>query len=320
MSGSSASCALGIDIGGTNTKLALVSKDGEILSIKSIPTEAEKAPKDLLTRMYAEVEGLTTEAGNLTLKVEGAGISIAGFIDPERTHLAFNPNLPTLEGYPITEAFTNRFNLPVVLEVDSNCATLGEQRFGSGKASERFMCLAIGTGLGGGMTISGELVRFTYECMGDMGHVIVEPGGASCSVGCKGCAEALVSAPGIVSRANQALASFPTSSLITIQQAKGELGARDIIEAARNGDPLAVRLLDETGYWLGLALSSLSALFLPDCIALAGGVSEAGDLLLKPTELSFRSNAGAFYQENVSIRKASLGWQATVLGAACPFL
>jgi glucokinase len=270
--------------------------------------------------MYAEVKNLFTEARNKSLQVEGIGISIAGFIDPERTRLEFNPNLPTLEGYPITQAFSNRFDLPVVLEVDSNCATLGEQRFGSGRASKRFLCLVIGTGLGGGMTIDGELVRFTYECMGDMGHVIVQPGGPSCSVGCKGCAEALVSAPGIVKRANLALPSFPNSSLNITKQETGDLEARHIIEAAREDEPLAVMLLNDTGYWIGLALSSLSALFLPDRIALAGGVSEAGDLLLKPTETAYRSNAGAFYQENVTIKKAQLGWQATVLGAACPFL
>jgi glucokinase len=317
---SSTSCAIGADIGGTSTKLALVSKDGEILSIKTIPTGAGNDPEDLITNMYAEVEGLFAEARNKYLLVEGIGISIAGFINPERSHLAFNPNLPALEGYPITEVLVNRFDLPVALEVDSNCATLGEQRFGSGKASERFLCMTIGTGLGGGMIIGGELVRFTYECMGDMGHVIVQPGGPSCSVGCKGCAEALVSATGIVQRANQALASSPASSLNNIAQEKGELEARDVIEAAREDDPLAVKLLDETGYWLGLALCSLSAIFIPDCVALAGGVSEAGDLLLKPTEAAFRSNAGAFYQENVTIKKASLGWRATVLGAACPFL
>ena len=320
MGQSSVSCAIGADIGGTSTKLALVSNDGEILSIQSIPTGEGQDPENLITRMYAEVKNLFAVAQNKSLKVEGIGISIAGFINPERTRLEFNPNLPALENYPITQAFFNRFDLPVALEVDSNCATLGEQRFGTGKASKRFLCLAIGTGVGGGMTIDGELLRFTYECMGDMGHVIVQPGGPSCSVGCKGCAEALVSAPGIVKRAKLALPSHPYSSLNTTNQENGELEARDIIEAARLDDPLAVMLLEDTGYWLGLALASLSAIFLPDRIALAGGVSEAGDLLLKPTEAAFRSNAGAFYQENVTIKKAQLGWQATVLGAACPFL
>lgn len=320
MAGSSAPCALGVDIGGTDTKLALISGDGDILAINTIPTVAGSGPEELTTRMYAEVEGLLSEALNLSLQVMGIGISIAGFIDPERTRLAYNPNLTHLEGYPIKEAFVNRFDLPVALEVDSNCATLGEQRFGSGKASQRFLCLAIGTGLGGGMTIDGELVRFTYECMGDLGHVIVQPGGPSCSGGCKGCAEALVSATGIVQRANQALDSNPGSRLEAVRQAKGGLEARDVIEAARKDDPLALSLLDDTGHWLGLALSTLSAIFMPDCIALAGGVSEAGDLLLKPTEAAFRSNTGAFYQENVSLKKAALGWQATVLGAACAFL
>lgn len=317
---SSASCAIGADIGGTSTKLALVSNDGEILSIQSITTDGGKDPDNLIERMFAETENLIAIAQNKSIKVEGIGISIAGFIDPGRTRLEFNPNLPAFESYPITQAFTNRFDLPVALEVDSNCATLGELWFGSGKASKRFICLAIGTGLGGGMTIDGELVRFTYECMGDMGHVIVQPGGPSCSVGCKGCAEALVSAPGIVKRAELALPSHTSSSLNKAFNEMGELDAREIIEAAHQGDSLAVTVLNDTGYWLGLTLASLSAIFLPDRIALAGGVSEAGEVLLRPTEAAFRSNAGLFYQENVTICKARLGWQATVLGAACPFL
>lgn len=320
MNTTSSSYAIGIDIGGTTTKLALVNTCGELHTIKTVPTESDRDAGGFLEHLFVETENLIKKVEDQGPNIRGIGISVAGFINPERTTMVFNPNIAELEGYPITPAFEARFQLPAILEVDSNCATLGEYHFGAGREAKRFICLAIGTGVGGGMTIDGQLLRFAYECMGDMGHVIVQPGGPSCGVGCKGCAEGMVSAPAIVRRTMEGLPANPSSVLQNVLANKGVLGTRDVILAAGEGDSYAKTILEETGRWLGLAMASLSAIFLPDCITLAGGVSEAGDLLLKPAELSFRANSGSFYHENVRVCKAELGWKATVLGAASPFL
>jgi glucokinase len=311
--------AIGIDIGGTTTKLALVNSAGDIANIITLNTEGHTESDAYIKSLVNETEQLVEDAIASGLTLLGIGISVAGFIDPEHTKMIFNPNIPALEDYPLTPRFEQYFELPVSLEVDSNSATLGEYRFGAGRGSHRFMCLTIGTGVGGGMIIDGRLLRFAHECMGDMGHVIVEPGGPACSVGCRGCAEAMVSAPAIVRSAEQGSTDQRDSLLQKLLNERGNLDAKSIIESAKQGDAYAVSILKETGRWLGLALASLAPIFLPDCIAIAGGVSEADDLLLDPTILAFNDTSGEFYYQNVAIKKAELGWKATVLGAAVPF-
>lgn len=312
--------AIGIDIGGTTTKLALVDSCGEIHTLNTIPTEGQIGTEVYVTNLLDETDQLVEFANSAGFSLQGIGISVAGFIDPAHTKMVFNPNIPALVEYPITQIYEQRFRLPVILEVDSNSATLGEYQFGAGRFSQRFMCLAIGTGVGGGMTIGGHLLRFAYECMGDMGHVIVEPGGPPCNVGCRGCAEAMISAPAVAQHAKRGLSNQTDSDLHRLIGEKGDLYAQDVIEAAKQGDNFAVSVLARTGHWLGVALASLAPLFLPDCIAIAGGVSEAGDLLLSPALETLKTISGDFYHENVIVTKAELGWKATVLGAAVPLL
>jgi len=283
--------ALGIDIGGTNTKVALVNRHGEVPTLETIPTEGG-APNRLIAPLISICDSV--RAGKA---LDGVGIAVAGFLDGKRDRLLYNPNLAPLEGYPLLDRFRSRFEVPVHLEVDSNAACLAEARFGAGRNSRRFLSLAIGTGLGGGMTINGRLVRLTYECIGDIGHVIVAPGGPRCAAGCKGCAEALVSAGALEAR-------MPGRS------------ARQIIDAALRGDVHCIDLLAETGRFLGIALASMATILFPDCVAIAGGLSEAGELLLSPATKSFRENAARFLADRVTIRKAELGWKATVIGAA----
>lgn len=312
--------AIGIDIGGTTTKLALISSGGEIQRIKTLETNRQTKPKEYIASLVKETNKLVAVATRSKILLQGIGISVAGFINPEHTKMVFNPNIPALVDYPLTSMFEQNFKMPVNLEVDSNSATLGEYRFGAGRGSKRFMCLTIGTGVGGGMTIDGQLLRFAYECMGDMGHVIVEPGGSVCNAGCRGCAEAMISAPAIVRLAEQGLSDQHGTMLNQLFDQEGSLETLNIFDAARQGDAYAMSVLTKTGQWLGIALASLAPIFLPDCIAIAGGVSEAGDLLLKPAAQAYKTISGDFYHQSVTVKKAELGWKATVLGAAVPFL
>jgi glucokinase len=312
--------AIGIDIGGTTTKFALVDAAGDIHNMNTIDTNRKTVSKAYIISLVEETEKLVEDAIAAGTPLRGIGISVAGFVDPDHTKMVFNPNIPALEDYPLTPEFEQHFDLPVSLEVDSNSATLGEYQFGAGRGSNRFMCLTIGTGVGGGMTIDGRILRFAYECMGDMGHVIVEPGGPACNVGCRGCAEAMVSAPAIVRRAEQGLSDQLDSVLLKLRNEIGKLDAKNIIEAAKQGDLYAESILEETGRWLGFAMASLAPIFLPDCIAIAGGVSEADSLLLRPAIQAFTENSGEFYHRNLAVKKAELGWKATVLGAAVPLL
>jgi len=162
--------ALGVDIGGTNTKVALVSDSGDVAGIETFPTGLDCA---------ALIANVRDAAGRCRggAPIRGAGVAVAGFINNTRDRLSYNPNLEWLVGFPLRDAMADALSVPVTLEVDSNASCLGEYRFGAGRGSERFLCLVAGTGLGVGMIIEGALVRFMGECVGDAGHVVVDANG-----------------------------------------------------------------------------------------------------------------------------------------------
>jgi glucokinase len=291
---------LAIDIGGTNTKAGVVDAAGAVHDIVLLPTSGPDPARFLDSVIYA--------IGPLVPRpCSGIGISVAGFLDENRSQLLFNPNLAWLEGFPLRETFERRFSVPVSLEVDSNAAALAEARFGEGIGSKRFLCVTVGTGIGAGMISNGQLLRVAHGCIGDAGHVIVEPGGRACSCGGRGCAEAVASAPFVVDRYRERGGTSQTTA------------AADVIAAAAAGDPAATAALSDAGLHLGIALASLANIFFPDTIAIGGGLSEAGDLLLSPAADAFRRSTGPF-AGSARVLRAALGWQAPLVGAATPFL
>ncbi len=184
---------------------------------------------------------------------------------------------------------------------------MAEYRLGSGQGSNRFLCLTAGTGLGVGMTIDGSPLRFAYGCLGDIGHVIVEPRGPLCTCGGRGCAEILVSAPVLAER----------YKCRTNRQEETTL--RTVIEQAEGGDPEAASILTRAGECLGIAIASMANIFFPDHIAIAGGLSAAGALVLEPAERAFRETACILARSSVTFTQAKLGSTATIIGAAWPF-
>jgi glucokinase len=287
--------ALGVDIGGTNTKVALVSDTGEVSAIENFRTGRDFA--SLITNIR---EAAVRCRGSAS--IEGAGVAVAGFINPARDRLSYNPNLDWLVGFPLRDAIADALGSAVTLEVDSNASCLGEYRFGAGRGSARFLCLVSGTGLGVGMIIDGALVRFMGECIGDAGHVVVDANGPECPCGGRGCAEAMVSERTIV------------------QNAQSGATLRDVMANARQGNAGAIAALAAAGCALGVAMASLAQIFFPDRIALAGGLAEAEDLVLPAAEAEFRRTVNAEARAQVEVVKAALGWRATVIGAAAPLL
>jgi glucokinase len=278
--------ALAIDIGGTNTKVALVSGSGDTGEITTFATSAGKAPE-----LIASIRDAAQRCCGGAL-IRGAGVAVAGFLNPARDRLIYNPNLPWLCEFPLKDSLSGALGVGVTLEVDSNAACLGEFCFGVARGSRRFMCLVAGTGLGGGMMMDGALLRFTGECIGDVGHVVVDRDGPECACGGRGCAEAVAGAAAIVANAHSGAT------------------LRDVIENARRGDVHAVNALAAAGRAVGVAAASLAQVFFPDRIALAGGLTEAGDLVLDPAAEWFRRAVNADARERVALIKASLGWTA----------
>jgi glucokinase len=295
-----------VDIGGTSTKVGVVNAEGELGLVDSIPTQPD--PDFYLRQLCGLIERTLGSARMNCAQLAGIGVAVAGFLDSERDHLVYNSNLAWLEGFSLRGPLASRFELPIELEVDSNAASMAEWCFGSGRGSKRFLCVTSGTGLGVGMVIDGAPLRFAYGCLGDVGHIIIQPDGPPCTCGGRGCAEIMVSAPAIAERFRERAAL------------DGDVSLRDVIEAAREGDETAIRLLEESGEWLGIAIASLASTFFPDHIAIAGGLSEAGDLLMKTVEDAFQRHAGAFARSQTTLGRAVLGSRATLIGAAWPFL
>ncbi|MGA8027680.1 MAG: ROK family protein [Bryobacteraceae bacterium] len=289
-----------VDIGGTSSKVGVLNSSGELSFVDSIPTRPDA--DSFLHQLCALIDRTRSSAQLHEHQITGLGIAVAGFFNPERDHIVYNSNLQWLEGFPLRNHIAARFDLPLELEVDSNAAAMAEYLFGSGRGSQRFLCVTSGTGLGVGMIIEGIPLRFAYGCLGDMGHLIVQRDGPLCTCGGRGCAEALVSAPSLA------------------QRYKEGVSLRDVISAARIDDQKAIAVLAEAGEWLGIAISSMANTFFPDHIAVAGGLSEAGDFVMKPLERAFHRSASLFARSKTSLTRARLGSSATLIGAAWPFL
>jgi glucokinase len=295
-----------VDIGGTSTKAGVLSTSGEVQFLNSIPTRPDvESYVENLAVLIGQTLGTAEAHGQ---DVHQMGVAVAGFLNPARDHLVYNSNLPWLEGFPLRNVLVERFPaFAIELEVDSNAATMAEYQFGSAQNSKRFLCLTSGTGLGVGMTVDGVPLRFAYGCMGDIGHVIVLRDGPLCTCGGRGCAEIMVSAPVVADRYRKVTGIETEQSL------------RDVIEAAEAGNPTAVSVLREAGEWLGIAAASMANMLFPDHIAIAGGLSAAGDFTLKPAERAFRESACILARSDATFTRAKLGSMATLIGAAWPF-
>ena len=278
--------ALGFDIGGTNTKIGLVSASGAISHFRRFPTDARGDSPDLfLQRLTATIREVLGQADGAVI---GIGISVHGYADEARTGPILCFNTPALHGVNLKRIVEDGFGLPVIVNNDLTAHALAEYTYGSGRGTRRFLCLAIGTGLGAGVIINGEPLRYVGGCAGDTGHIILEPGGPPCPTGCRGCAEALCGVQGIERLARKRYGH--------------EVTAREVIAAARAGDdPEATALMRQIGGYLGQLLASLSAIYLPDRIALTGGTAEAGPVLLDAVKERFEGLVGAYHRNFAQI-------------------
>lgn len=259
------SLALGIDIGGSFTKIGLVNSSGEISAFRRIPTTAKgNDPAPFLAELMANARETFDTASD---EVVGIGISTLGYIDNERRGPVVCANTPALRGVNLRDILGDAFNLPSVVNNDLTSHALAEYHFGSGRGARRFLCLAIGTGLGAGVIIDGQALHFIGGTAGDTGRIIIDPDGPADVYGARGSAEALCGVAGIERLA---------------QRVYGQtIPAHEVIRAAREqSDERAIAVMTKIGRYLGEALATLCSIYLPDKIALTGGTAEAGPILL----------------------------------------
>lgn len=303
---------VGIDIGGTNTAFGIVDKKGNVLERGSISTKNQDD-------IHVYVESLHQHLLPLFEKVEGKikGIGVGAPNGNFYTgNIEFAPNLPWKRVIPLQKLIEDQFDLPVKLTNDANAAALGEMFYGAAKGMKNFVVVTLGTGLGSGIVINGQLVYGHDGFAGEMGHITVKKGGRQCGCGRKGCLETYVSATGIV---RTMLGLFKDTNIDSeLRNIKtDELSSKDIAIAASRGDQLALEAIDYTAEILGEALSNYVALAAPEAIILFGGMAKAGDLLLKPTEKYMNNNLLTIWKDKIKILQSEVNEDdAAILGAS----
>jgi glucokinase len=286
---------LGLDLGGTNIKVAVVElRDPPAVRFEEhAETHAELGPDAVLERMAVLAREAIAAAG----PVVAAGIGAPGPLDMEAGRAVFMANLPGWENRPIVAPLAERLRLPVLLINDVRAYTLAEHRLGAGRGVRDMVCFALGTGVGGGVVVGGELLLNLGGTTGELGHQTIEPEGLPCPCGNRGCLEQYVSGPAIA-------------------RAAGAADADEVITAARNGDRAAAETLERAGSYLGIGIANVVLTVGPERVVIGGGVAEAGDLLFEPARRELARRIRVMPIERVSIVPALLGQGAGAIGAA----
>ncbi|UJF30788.1 ROK family protein [Kaistella sp. 97-N-M2] len=306
--------ALGIDIGGTNTKYGLVNHRGEILEKGSIKTDEYPKAEDFIDALYEEVAPLIMKhCGQKQFDGIGVGAPNANYY---RGTIEQAPNLRWKGVVPFASLMTKKFEVPCKMTNDANAAALGEMMFGAARGMKDFIMITLGTGVGSGIIANGQLIYGHDGFAGELGHTIVKPGGRKhWSTGSEGSLEAYASATGITITAKKMRAEFPDSMLN--QYLEEAVNSKVVFECAKKGDPTAIEVFRYTGQKLGEALANFVMFSSPEAILLFGGVIKAGDFILKPTKLHMERNLLPIFRNKVKLVFSELDEaDAAILGAS----
>lgn len=307
------SLTIGVDVGGTKVAAGVVDEAGTVLARTRRPTPGT-SPRHVEETIAAVVADLRHEHD-----VEAVGIGAAGFIDVDRAHVRFAPNLAWRDE-PLRDEVSRRVGLPVVVENDGNAAAWAEHRFGAGRGESHLVCVTVGTGIGGGMVMDGRLYRGRFGMAAEFGHMQVFRDGRRCGCGQKGCWEQYCSGRALLHEAREIADVQPLRGRRLLELGDGlpeGIEAPEVTQAGNEGDPAALACFEEVGYWLGQGLADLAALLDPGLFVVGGGVADAGDLLLGPARRTFAARlSGGAFRPYAEIRRAELGNEAGLVGAA----
>ena len=304
---------VGVDLGGTNIKVGLVTPNGEVIAENSIPTEADGGVAHVLDRMAGGVRGLMERAKGGVV-VRGVGVGSPGQVDVEKGVVREPPNLPGWDEVGLGSALEEMLDLPVVVDNDANVAALAEFAYGAGQGVSEMLMVTLGTGVGGGLILRGKLYRGARGAAGEFGHTIVQQDGPLCGCGRRGCVEAFVGTRGILRRLREQLDAGAVSMLSSIDSKR--VMPKDISEAASRGDGVALEVLRETGMYLGVGLGNVANLLNLERVVVGGGVANAGEFILGPARESLARVAHKVSRETIRVVKAALGGWAGIVGAA----
>ena len=307
---------IGIDVGGTNVKIALVDGEGKIIYSNSVPTYAQMGYEYTVNNIKQAIKDLMKETNTEAKDIQGIGFDFPGQVDCKTGVVKNAPNIPGWVNVPIAQMIEEEFNIPTRIDNDVRCAALGELKFGAGRGCENFVCITVGTGIGSGLVINGKVVRGAANAAGEIGHIKLQmEDGPLCGCGDSGCLEAFASGPSIVAMAQEYLKGGKSAKFRELA-GDGEITPYIVAKAAEAGDPVAKRIFEKMGYYIGMGLTSVINLLNPEKIIIGGGVAECGELLLDPIRRTINERAMKVQREAVEIVPAELGNSAGVIGAS----
>lgn len=305
--------AIGIDLGGTNLKSAIITRTGLVRNLQYHPTEAGKGPKHVIGNLIRAVKDQVKNAGSNDLA--GIGVGCAGQVDVRNGIVYDPPNLKNWHKECLKDIIETEFGLPVKIDNDANAAAMAEAAMGAGKESENFILVTLGTGIGAGLILRKKIFHGAIGAAGEFGHTIIDLNGPVCKCGQRGCIERYVGAQWIVERAMERLPSDPGSRLARILEDTGRLTPKIIADSANDGDRLSTQIMVEVGTYLGVALGSVINLLNLDMIIVGGGISKTGPILFDAIQDSLKKHSMSIPRSIVKLRMAEMGENAGVIGA-----
>lgn len=307
--------AIGIDIGGTGTKFGIVDLDGNVLFSSEISTKAHPEIETFIEELYQSLGELIEKAGGIG-RMKGIGVGAPNGNYYTGT-IEYAPNLPWKGIIPLARLVRDKFKLPVVVTNDANAAAIGEMMYGAAKGMKDFIMITLGTGVGSGIVANGQLIYGHDGFAGELGHTIIIPGGRLHEgTGKYGSLESYASATGVTHTALELLESSQEDSLLK-SIPREEMNSKKVYEAAVKGDKLAKEIFEYTGKILGMALANFVMFSSPEAVILFGGLTKAGDFILKPTRRHMEENLIQVFQNKVKILVSHLRESdAAILGAS----
>lgn len=306
---------VGVDVGGTNVKVALVDKSGSIAYSDSVPTRAEMGYEYTVSNMITAIRNLMKEAKVEKESIEGIGFGFPGQIDCDNGIVRLAPNIPGWVNIPVADIISKEFGVPVKVDNDVRCAALAELNYGAGKGAQNMICITVGTGIGSGLIFNGKLVRGASNAAGELGHIKLDiKEGPLCGCGDRGCLEAYASGPAIVALAEEYIKGGKSTKYREL--ANPDITPYIVCEAAKQGDAVAKKIFEIVGEYIGMGLTSAVNLLNPEKIVIGGGVADAGELLFAPIRETLKKRAMPIQGAAVEVVHAQLGNTAGVIGAS----
>lgn len=302
---------LASDLGGTNLRMAAVNSKGEILYRTKKDTPKTDRADEIMRVIIEAAEECIENSGGIE-KILGFAVAAPATVNAEQGVILKAPNVPSLDGFRMIAAIENELKVEAILENDANAAAVGENWIGASKGYKNSIAVTLGTGVGGGIIIDGKVLRGVDGTAGEIGHICVEPLGAPCGCGSRGCVEQYASATAIVRQTQELASQYPKSELLE----KTRLTSKDVFEAGETGDELALEVFRRQGFYLGIALAGLINVLNPEVIVIGGGAAAGWDLFMPHLLEQVEKRTYREPRVRAKFVKAVLGDDAGIMGAA----